>query len=194
MKDVRQRFPSPRGFSLIEACFAIAIVGGTFVALMAAMNQVTLRNADARRAAVAGQLANNIVDASMRLPMEGPIDGLFDEDSDESDSKHTYSDVEWMSAKTAGFNPPLDAQLNRVPELSTYRQLVTVRRIRSTGVNYVSSTHSDWNPQTDANQPFLFRVQVEVFHEPAGPGTGTTPLTSVTYVIVPPNAARSAGS
>lgn len=194
MKEVRHCFPNPRGFSLIEACFAIAIVGGTFVALMAAMNQVTLRNADARRAAVAGQLANNIVDASMRLPMEGPIDGLLDVESGETDSTHTYPDVEWMATKTGGFNPPLDAQLNRIPELDTYRQLVTVQRIRGTGVNYVSGTHSDWNPQTDANQPFLFRVQVDVFHEPAGPGTGTTPLTSVTYVIVPPNAARSAGS
>lgn len=199
MKDVRHRFKSLRGFSLIEACFAIAIVGGTFVALMAAMNQVTLRNADARRAAIAGQLANNIVDASMRLPMEGPIEGLLEAESDETETRHTYQDVEWMSAKTSGFNPPLDAQLNRIPELSTYRQLVTVRRIRGTGVNYVAgangtSAHSDWNAVTDAGQPFLFLVQVDVFHEPSGPGTGTTPLTSVTYVVVPPNAARSAGS
>jgi type II secretory pathway pseudopilin PulG len=194
---VRYRPTSYRGFSLIEACFAIAIVGGTFVAMMAAMNQVTLRNADARRAAVAGQLANNLVDASIRLPMEGPTSGILAED--DPDPRQTYLDVEWMSAQTEGFSPPLDAQLNRIPELSTYRQLVTVRRIRSTGVNYVpgedgTSTHSDWNPLTDANQPFLYRVVIDVFHEPDSPGTGTTPLTSVTYVIVPPNAARSAGS
>jgi hypothetical protein len=43
-------------------------------------------------------------------------------------------------------------------------------------------------------QPFLYRVAVEVFHEPDGPGTSTTPISTVTYVIVPPNAARPAGS
>gem|GEM_PF-1933043 len=165
------RRPARRGFSLVEAAFAVAIVGVAFVAIMQLWATCTQSNRVASNTTAAIMLASQIQDATRPLPLSDPASGhaTFGEEIGETTS--SYDDVDDFNAKT--FSPPIDSNRSAISDLDGYTQSVRVVPVNTLDLDgNLDGTAIPTSTYTGA-----VRVTVTVFH-------GQTEAASLSWIRV----------
>ncbi len=115
------------GFTLIEACLAIIIVGVGIFAAMELFAVCTRQNAMATRITVASMLARNLEEVIVHLPLVDPIEGSETFGPEEGEALANFDDVDdFHGFSSASVGVPVDSLLLPIPELAQYEQQVTV--------------------------------------------------------------------
>ena len=165
---VRSRATSRRGFTLIEAGLATVIVGIGLVATFRLFAACTQQNGASNRTTTAMNLAENVHEAMIGLLFNDPGTGSMTFGPETGETLATYDDVDDFNGPTTGpgmsFNPPIDAQRNRLNDLGKFTQHVTVWPV------YLNNLETNTNaPDTvDLSQTTYtgaVRVRVRVLHQ-----------------------------
>ncbi|MCY2950982.1 MAG: hypothetical protein NTU53_03280 [Planctomycetota bacterium] len=113
-----------RGFTLIEAALATAIIGTGFIAMFQLFTSCTRDNSAGAQMTTALMLANSIQEAMANLTFQDPSTSTTYFGPEPGETLATYNDLDDFDLST--FNPPIDASRIPITELSQYSQLVTV--------------------------------------------------------------------
>jgi len=127
------RAPRARGFTLIEAAIATAIVGSGIVAVMGAQRAFHLRNEWATHAAIAHQLGCEIRELALRLPPRDPVTGddVWGAEPDEG-SVADFDDLDDLDGAvfdSADGTGPISSLRTPIPDMDGWRQRVRVEYI-----------------------------------------------------------------
>jgi hypothetical protein len=113
-----------RGFTLIEAALATIIVGVGIVSMMTLFAACSQQASAANQMTTAPMLANNVHEALVGLAFADPTFGHQYFGPEPGETLTTYNDIDDFDGSK--FNPPIDAQRNKVTTLSKYTQIVSV--------------------------------------------------------------------
>lgn len=113
-----------RGFTLIEAALATAIIGLGLVSGIRLFAACTQQNHASNRMTIAMLLATNIHEAMIGLSFNDPSTGTTHFGPEAGETLQTWDDVDDFDGST--FNPPINSQRQSLGELGQYSQLVTV--------------------------------------------------------------------
>jgi type II secretory pathway pseudopilin PulG len=113
-----------RGFTLIEAALATIIVGVGIVSTMELFAACSQQAVGANQTTTAMMLANNVHEAVVGLSFADPTFQHQYFGPEPGETLATYNDVDDFDGSK--FNPPIDAQRNKIPSLSQYTQVVSV--------------------------------------------------------------------
>lgn len=143
------------GFSLIEALFAIILVGLAVASLLAANSAFTKANGAGTDLSTAEFLVEQIRELTALLPVVEP--GTPDDEVDifgpEADEilATDYDDLNDFDDKN--FSPPIDAGRSSLSDLAAFSQQVTVENVNASNFEQVVADHSS----------FFVRVTVKVY-------------------------------
>jgi type II secretory pathway pseudopilin PulG len=116
------------GFTLLEASLVTVIIGVGVVGMLQLLASGTAANADGAELSMGMNLARNVREMSLSLSFTDPTTptrwGL---DSGESLSALSFDDLNDLDGAT--FSPPLDARKQRLNDLTTWSQTVTVQTV-----------------------------------------------------------------
>jgi prepilin-type N-terminal cleavage/methylation domain-containing protein len=162
------RFPkgrarSVRGFTLLEAMLASAIVGIGIVSTMRLFATCSIQNRAASQMSVAMNLATNAQEAMGPLTFADPTDwtssyGL--EGGETQANFESLDDVDDFDGLT--FSPPIDSFGNPIDELSQYEQVVSVWPVYPSKLNVNNSSTSP--DVTKGTYTGALRVTVRVLY------------------------------
>jgi type II secretory pathway pseudopilin PulG len=120
----RKRAQRDRGFTLIEAALATIIVGVGIVSTMTLFAACSQQALGANQMTTAMMLANNVHEAAVGLPFADPTFQHKYFGPEPGETLATFNDIDDWDGSS--FNPPIDAQRNRIANLSQYTQVVSV--------------------------------------------------------------------
>lgn len=130
-----------RGFTLLETSLAIVIIGSGLVAVLQLLAAGTISNEAATDLTTAVNLANNIHEITVRLP-------LFDPHYPTTWNPHlssvsSFAGVSEFDGST--FSPPIDASRQPIASYSNWSQVVTVQSVADSNLNTViADSTSEW--------------------------------------------------
>jgi len=139
------------GFSLIEALFAIMLVGLAVASLLAANSAFTKANGAGTDLSTAEFLVEQIRELTTLLAVIDPEteDAVFGPESGETLT--AYDDLDDFDGLT--FSPPIDARRDSLVDLGGFSQQVTVENVNASNFEQVVLDHSS----------FFVRVTVKVY-------------------------------
>jgi type II secretory pathway pseudopilin PulG len=113
-----------RGFTLIEAALATAIVGVGILSMVKLVAACTQGNSLARQITTATLLADHVQEAMAGLPINDPylVSTYFGPEPGET--LPTFNDIDDFDGSS--FNPPIDSMRNKLPQFPQYTQVVSV--------------------------------------------------------------------
>jgi len=125
---------SSRGFTLIEASLATAIVGFGVMSMMQLFYAATRQNIVGSNVTTAMLLANNVQEAMANLTFNDPVTGraTFGRESGETTATQ-FDDIDDFDGVT--FSPPVDSLLNELPDVSRFAQVVSVVPVYTNKLN-----------------------------------------------------------
>ena len=147
-----RRIARRRGFTLIDSALAVVIIGTGVVAMMKLLAAGSISNYEGSELTTAVNLANNIHEILLRLPLFDPSSPTT-WSTQESDVTQ-YNDVVDFDGCT--FNPPIDVRRQAIANASNWSQVVTVQTVP---MGQVSTT------QTDSTSVPTARVTVQIMHQ-----------------------------
>jgi len=130
-----------RGFTLMETALALVIVGTGVLASMQLFATCSAESNTAINATTARMLAENIREAMANLAFADPVSGTARWGPEDGESLASYDDVDDFDGPPVSstqpsdgeiFNPPIDSQRAQIPQLSKFRQIVTVMPVNPT--------------------------------------------------------------
>ncbi len=130
------------GFSLIEALFAIMLVGLAVASLLAANSAFTKANGAGTDLSTAEFLVEQIRELSALLPVvepntpESAVD-VFGPETGETLA--TYDDLNDFDGLT--FSPPIDAGRNPLADLAAFSQQITVQNVNASNFEQAVADH-----------------------------------------------------
>jgi prepilin-type N-terminal cleavage/methylation domain-containing protein len=131
-----------RGFTLVETALAMVIVGTGVMALLQLITAGTMVNASGTTLTVAVNLANNIHEISLGLPVQNQNNTL--PIAKETGAVTTYTRLWSMSGDT--YSPPLDVTRHPITAYSTWSQSVTIHTVDPSNVNAVRPSNNNIDP------------------------------------------------
>lgn len=137
------------GFTLIEALFAILLVGLAIASLLGANTAFTLTNAAGTDLTTAEFLLEQIKELTTTLPVIDP-ETTTDTFGPEEASLAAYDDLDDFDDRS--FSPPIGADRATLSDFTTFTQQVTVENVSSSNFALAAAPH---------NSPFV-RVTVKI--------------------------------
>jgi hypothetical protein len=127
------------GFSLVEALFAVLLVGLAIVALMGANAAFTRANGAGADISTAEFLLEQIKELTTTLPVVDPEteDTTF---GAEEGSVGLYDDLDDFDGTS--FSPPIGADRTSLTDFGTFTQQVTVQNVSASNFELVVGNHS----------------------------------------------------
>lgn len=116
-----------RGFTLPEVSLTILIVGMSILGVVQLLAACTVQNREAANVTTAMFLANNVQEAMADLPFSDPSGSATFGLEEDGQPIVVWDDVDDFNAHTA--SPPIDATRRNLPQLSDFRQRITVQRV-----------------------------------------------------------------
>jgi prepilin-type N-terminal cleavage/methylation domain-containing protein len=116
-----------RGFTLIEASLAVAIVGLGLLSSMALFEACTRQTRNANQTTTALMLVTHVQEAMVGLSFSDPGSATLHWGPELGESRASYNDLDDFDGLT--FNPPIDALRAPLPNQSQYTQQVDVMPI-----------------------------------------------------------------
>jgi prepilin-type N-terminal cleavage/methylation domain-containing protein len=163
-----------RGFTLIEAMTAMAIIGVGVLSMMQLFTACTLQNRMAANMTTAMLLAQNVQETMAGLAFTDPAFGKTYFGPEPGQTIASYDDIDDFDTKSSPanlYNPPIDSTRARVTALSDYAQDVSVWPI------YPNKLGGNTNPASPDLAQTAYtgaaRVTVRILHRrrPADPWT-----------------------
>ncbi len=126
---------------MLETALAIVIIGSGIVAVLQLLAAGTLANEAASDLTTAVNLANNIHEVTIRLPLIDPnYPGTWNPHLSNAAS---FGGVSEFDGST--FSPPIDVSCQPIAGYSNWSQVVTVKSVSHTNLNNViANTTSEW--------------------------------------------------
>jgi len=130
------------GFSLIEALFAIILVGLAVASLLAANSAFTKANGAGTDLSTAEFLVEQIRELTALLPVVEPgtaesgVDVFGPESGETLASYDDLNDFDGVS-----YSPPIDAERNSLADLAAFSQQVTVENVNASNFEQVVADH-----------------------------------------------------
>lgn len=147
------------GFTLIEALFAILLVGLAIASLMAANTSFTRSNGAGAELSTAEFLLEQVKELTATLPVSDPQSTAwttFGPEAGEA-SLAAYDDLDDFDG--ASFSPPISAGRASLADFAAFTQQVTVQKVSASNFGLVV-------PDSDPSTAFV-RVTVRVLHNSA---------------------------
>ncbi len=139
------------GFSLIEALFAIMLVGLAVASLLAANSAFTKANGAGTDLSTAEFLVEQIRELTALLAVIDPEteDAVFGPETGETLT--AYDDLDDFDG--VSFSPPIDAERKSLADLGSFSQQITVQNVNASDFEQVVADHGS----------FFVRVTVKVY-------------------------------
>ncbi|HMB94431.1 MAG TPA: hypothetical protein VKK61_00165 [Tepidisphaeraceae bacterium] len=147
-----------RGFTLIEAALTTVIVGVGIVATMGLFAACSTQNIASSQMTTAMMLANNVHEAVVGLSFADPTSGHKIFGPEAGEKLATYNDIDDFDGSS--FNPPIDAQRNKVVGLTQYTQVVSVWPVYPNKLSANSNESSPDISKTTYTGALRIRVKV----------------------------------
>jgi type II secretory pathway pseudopilin PulG len=149
------------GFTLIEALFAILLVGLAIASLMGANTAFTRSNGAGAELSTAEFLLEQVKELTATLPVSDPQTTTWTKLGLEEASLGAYDDVDDFDddGDGASFSPPISAGGDPLTDFAAFTQQVTVQKVSASNFGLVV-------PDNDPNTAFV-RVTVKVLHNSA---------------------------
>ena len=178
----RKRHHRSGGFTLLEAAFAIMVIGTGVLAILAAQQAFHRQNDWAQRSSNAMLLANELRELTLSLPLNDPITGTDTVGAEEGEtSVADYDDVDDFAGplvfgKRHGliFDPPINALRQQITDLPGWSQRIEV-------VNVDPADISNETGQTLGTTDMM-RVRVSVRYQPPQDNEPRT-VAQLTWVV-----------
>jgi Tfp pilus assembly protein PilV len=148
-----------RGFTLVEAALAMVIVGTGVMALLQLIASGTMINASGANLTTAVNLANNVHEISLGLPLQNSSNSL--PISKESGPPTGYTRLWSMNGDT--YSPPLDVTRHPITSYSTWSQNVTISTVDPTNVTAARPNNNNIDPSKGPTYPAA-RLTVVIKH------------------------------
>ena len=145
------------GFTLIEALFAILLVGLAIASLMGANTSFTRSNGAGAELSTAEFLLEQVKELTATLPVSDPQATTWTTFGPEEASLAAYDDVDDLDG--ASFSPPISAGRASLADFAAFTQQVTVQKVSASNFGLVV-------PDNDPSTAFV-RVTVRVLHNSA---------------------------
>ena len=148
------------GFTLIEALFAILLVGLAIASLMGANTSFTRSNGAGAELSTAEFLLEQVKELTATLPVSDPQSPTWTFGLEEA-SLGAYDDVDDFDddGDGASFSPPISAGGAPLTDFAAFTQQVTVQKVSASNFGLVV-------PDNDPSTAFV-RVTVKVLHNSA---------------------------
>lgn len=143
------------GFTLIEALFAILLVGLAIASLMAANTSFTRSNGAGAELSTAEFLLEQVKELTATLPVSDPQATTWTTFGPEEASLAAYDDLDDFDG--ASFSPPISAGRVSLADFAAFTQQVTVQNVSASNFGLVVA---------DCSTAFV-RVTVRVLHNSA---------------------------
>lgn len=127
------------GFTLIEALFAILLVGLAIASLLAANASFTRASGAGANLSTAEFLLEQIKEFSATLPAIDP-ETETETFGPEEPNVADYDDLDDFDG--ASFNPPISAERTALPDFAAFTQQVTVENVNASDFEQVVADHS----------------------------------------------------
>jgi prepilin-type N-terminal cleavage/methylation domain-containing protein len=122
-----------RGFTLLESALAIVIIGSGLAAMLQLLAAGTVSNEAATDLTIAVNLANNLHEITIRLPLVDPnYPGTW---NPHLSSPKSFAGVSEFDGST--FSPPIDVSCQPIAGYSNWSQVVTVQSVSDRNLNTV---------------------------------------------------------
>jgi type II secretory pathway pseudopilin PulG len=158
------------GFTLIEAALATIIVGVGIVSTMTLFAACTQQASASNQITTASMLANNVHEALAGLSFGDPTFGHQFFGPESGETLATYNDIDDFDGSK--FNPPIDAQRNRIANLSQYTQIVSVWPVFPNKLSANSTADTAKTPDiSKTTYTGALRVRVRVMYQPTAAAT-----------------------
>lgn len=131
-----------RAFTLVETALAIVIIGTGVMALLQLLAAGTMVNAAGANLTTAVNLANNIHEISLGLPIQDPTNKT--PITKESGAPTTYTRLWSMNGDT--YSPPLDVTRRPIAAYSNWSQSVTINTVDPTSVTSTRPNNNNIDP------------------------------------------------
>ncbi|HEY2589227.1 MAG TPA: prepilin-type N-terminal cleavage/methylation domain-containing protein [Tepidisphaeraceae bacterium] len=158
-RAIRSRRIARRGFTLVEAALAMVIVGTGVMALLQLITAGTMVNASGATLTEAVNLANNIHEISLGLPLQDPTGKT--PITKESGPPTNYTRLWSMNGDT--YSPPLDVTRLPIASYSKWSQNVTINTVDPANVTAVRPNNNNTDPTQGPVYPTA-RMTVVVKH------------------------------
>ena len=159
----------------METALALVIVGTGVLASMSLFATCSNESNIATRETTARMLAENIRETMANLAFADPTSGVEKWGPETGEALASYDDVDDfdglpVAGKYVGstFNPPIDAMRAQIPQLSKYRQIVTVMPVNPND----PSSNSDESAPTLPKGTYTGAVRVRVRVQYQGTANG----------------------
>jgi type II secretory pathway pseudopilin PulG len=143
------------GFTLIEALFAILLVGLAIASLMGANASFTRSNGAGAELSTAEFLLEQVKELTATLPVSDPQATTWTTFGPEEPSLAAYDDLDDFDG--ASFSPPISAGKVSLADFAAFTQQVTVQNVRASDFGIVDP---------DRSTAFV-RITVRVLHNSA---------------------------
>jgi Tfp pilus assembly protein PilV len=158
-----------RGFTLIEASLATAIIGLGVLSMMELFAACTRQNGAAANLTTAMMLAENIQETMAGLSFSDPAYGKTYFGAEPGQTLGSFDDVDDFDRQT--FTPPIDSTRAKITALSNYSQVVSVWPVWP---NQLSANSDPAAPNfLQTNYTGAARVNVRILSKRGGVGTAT---------------------
>jgi type II secretory pathway pseudopilin PulG len=143
------------GFTLIEALFAILLVGLAIASLMGANTSFTRSNGAGAELSTAEFLLEQVKELTATLPVSDPQATTWTTFGPEEASLAAYDDLDDLDG--ASFSPPISAGKVSLADFAAFTQRVTVQNVSASNFGTVVA---------DSSTAFV-RITVRVLHNSA---------------------------